>query len=526
MNSDSMNSAPYSNKKSANWAIFIASIAACILFAHISNKIDFHPDEAIYFDGIAVSLNNDTGLFYNLVYSALSRSFDGVWGARLASALMGGCSLYFVLRLLKANTSKQAILITSFAFCCSYQAIFVFDRVRPEAAWWALTCGLALALQRLDRTGSVFGQEFWLTALLLMLLPMNHRLSWFPAVFAIGYILLFLSPKLKAKGTSILLISPVSGVLLNIALRALWLGQPISSAFRIATTSAGGLHQGLRDFAKNVFHLAPKYLNDIAQNENIYHKYLHITRFWATHEYIQNSLWASMIALPFMGQTWRERYVFSFPIFVFLCFFGSGYYNPTYAAGFSLACVMIACYVLLNKSGARKHIGLVLCGISILNGISFLSTRVLNHGDATYYSQLSHIVDLIKSDPSIQSVSIPERFQIAATSLKERRFVNYKSVDIRNVDFFVYDNYDSLMYGFVPDFDKRTAELKQLAGGMCLLEKSALPVYLNDSLYPTQADEMGGSLSKASSWFFRNSATYTLYIFKRCHQSMETSSPH
>ena len=82
-----------------------------------------------------------------------------------------------------------------------------------------------------------------------------------------------------------------------------------------------------------------------------------------------------------------------------------------------------------------------------------------------------------------------------------------------DVDVLVTDSYDSLMYGFVPDFEAKKKALAQLAGKMCLAERIEAPVYQEDTLF-------GGSISKTlqipGSWFFRNSAAYALSIYRKC----------
>lgn len=495
------------------WFAISSSIFAFLFFCYLSNRIDFHPDEAVYYDAIGVNLNNDAGLFYHIIYSSFLDLYNGVAGARFASSFLGAFSLFCLIRVFSRYFgTKRALLFLVLTFLISYQAVFVFDRVRPEAAWWALSCWLILILAK----NYLKNSDLFITAFCLMLLPMNHRLSWFPSFFAIGYLFLFVRPQIGNKKFLLVSSSFVLGVLLNIALRAVWLKKPIISAFHQALHGVSSDRQDIKSFFRLVFYDAPFFLNDTALNSNFYKIVLHRDAYWASHSFVQNTLLITMFFLPFMGRNGKERYLFSFPLFAFIGFFASGYYNPTYAAGFSLVCVLICCFIYHNHSGALKYFALIISAISIFNGLSFISTRILNHGSATYFSEELKIEALIKNNPKIKNIALPERFQVATMPFGVHRIINYKSVNSGDIDLMVVDNYDQLMYGFVPDFENRKLELSHLMSNMCLLEKNVLPVYLKDSLLPVNNDSFSGKLSPVGSWFFRNSVTYTMYVFKKC----------
>lgn len=492
-------------------------LIAFLYLASLSRYIDFHPDEAIYFDGIPVNISNDSGILYHAFYGLALKLHAGAQGARLASAWLGGVSLALLLLFFtKFTRSPLEWLLIATAWLLSYQAIFVFDRVRPEALWWTLTAALPLALHR--KTWNTWALAA--AATLLFLLPLNHRLSWFPAVFALGYLFLFVRPQVGFRAFLLFPAAFVLGIVFNIAIRAWLVDRPIAEAFAVAGHSVGaGARLGLKAFVRLVFHDAPLSLDDSAANQNLWRAARRHDIYWANHAYVQNALWALMIVLPLLGRTWRERYTLAMPLAAFAGFFASGYYNPTYAPGLSMVCVLLCLWLVLTRQGLVRYLAALFVGLSIVNGGSFLVTRVLNHGPATYFAQETALEDLLSQSPGVRSVALPERYQIAASGLPVQRHVNYKSVNISDVDVLVLDNHDLLMYGFVPDFEKRKAELRALSASMCLVGRYQQPVYLQDSAFPLKDDGWGGMFSSVGSWFFRNSVTSTLSVYKRCAAS-------
>ncbi len=489
-------------------------LIAFLYLGFLSQYIDFHPDEAIYFDGIPVNISNDSGILYHAFYGLALKLHHGVQSARLASAWLGGLSLALLTLLFtKVSRSPLHLLLIAAAWLLSYQTIFVFDRVRPEALWWTVTAALPLALHRKTWNASALA----LVAALLFALPLNHRLSWFPAVFALGYLFLFVRPQVGFRTFILFPAAFLLGIAFNIAIRAWLIDRPIADAFAVAGHSvSAAARPGLKAFIHLVFHAAPVSLDDSAANQNLFRMARRHDIYWANHAYVQNALWALMVVLPLVGRTWRERYTLAMPLAAFAGFFASGYYNPTYAPGLSMLCVLLCLWLVITRQGLLRYLALAFVGLSIVNGASFLATRVLNHGPATYFAQEVEIQNMLASTPGVRSVALPERYQIAARNLPIQRHVNYKSVNITDVDMLVLDNYDLLMYGFVPDFEKRKAELRALATSMCLTSKHQQPVYLWDSAFPLQDDGWGGVFSTPGSWFFRNSVTSTVSVYKRC----------
>jgi hypothetical protein len=435
----------------------------------------------------------------------------------MGSDWLGGLSLTLLLLFFtKYCRSPLQLLLIAATWLLSYQTIFVFDRVRPEALWWTLTAAMPLLMHRKRWNTTAVAT----VAALLFLLPLNHRLSWFPAVFALGYLFLFVRPQVGWRTFMVFPAAFVLGIAFNIAIRVWLLDRPIADGFAVAGHSVSvSARLGLRDFIRLVFHEAPIALDDAAANQNLFRMVRRHDNHWASHAYIQNALWALMVVLPLVGRTWRERYTLAMPLAAFAGFFASGYYNPTYAPGVSMLCVVLSLWLVVTRQGLVRYMALAFVGLSILVGMSFLGTRVLNHGPATYFAQEAELAYMLRSMPGLKSVALPERYQIAASGLPVQRLVTYKSVDIADVDVLVLDNYDLLMYGFVPDFDKRKAELRALANTMCLVAKQQKPVYENDSAFSLQDDGWGGTFSTPGSWFFRNSVTSSLYVYKRCPAS-------
>lgn len=118
--------------------VWLLGVVLALFYGYLSLHIDFHPDEAIYFDAIPLSVRNDAGAFYSAFYLLVTHWFAGPEGARLASAILGGATFLVLARIigLFRPLSASSIIVLFAVFALSYQAIFVFVRVRPEAAWW------------------------------------------------------------------------------------------------------------------------------------------------------------------------------------------------------------------------------------------------------------------------------------------------------------------------------------------------------------------------------------------------------
>jgi len=504
-----------------NKTIFLSVLLTIIgsaVFIFLANYIDFHPDESIYYDAIPISLRKDVGLFYSLYYTFFVDYLGGVRGARVASALLGGGSLFFILLSIRFIGGGIFWLgFTALAFILSYQSIFIFDRVRPEAAWWFLSTVMIYGLLAIEVKSS------WFNAIIVMLvaitLPMNHQVSWFACLYSVGYILAFSRLKIGVIKSLVLVSSIALGVILNIIIRADILSiDPMPALATLLAGTGGGASQSIVDYFHLVFVGSPLFLNDTAVYPNLFGLIGFESR-WATHAYIQTLFWLLMFALPFVAKSWRVRYAISFPLFAFILFYITGYYNPTYSAGFSLFSLLVAIFLAVNSSFRVKTIVILIGLFSILNGISFITTRILNHGEASFYIVEQKLKDILNERPTLQKVAVPERFLSLSRNKKFTRYSDFKDRLPKDLDLLVYDDYDYQMYGFVPNFSEVSEELIERAKSMCLLTQMKYPVYIGDKLFPAQKqNEPYASDSKAGSWFFRNSVNYTIYVFEACRK--------
>lgn len=493
--------------------ISLLSLLAFFVLAFASTYIDFHADEAIYYDAIVMNLRNDSGLFYILFYSFIGKIFYGVEGARIASSLLGGLTLFMILntfKLLGINQIKNYFIISA-VFLISYQAFFLFDRVRPEASWWFITSALFYALIRFSQNKTTFNTI--LLSIFIVLLPMNHRLTWFICIFLIGYIVLFLIREVGWKKSLLFFTLIFVGMFLNIYIRALSLDMPLIDAIKISFSGTDmGEGSSLKDFLNNVLFGAPYFLNDKAANLNFY-EYIFGVRNWTSHNFIQNSYLFLIIILPFLARSFKSFYIFSLPLGAFIGFYLSGYFNPTYVPGFTLVILMYLIYLSSVIHNKFKYVVYLLIAISIINGVSFLSTRVFSHSEASYYSSLETIEKIVFENPNAKTIAIPERFTPALRDIKIKKYVTFKDDIPENIDLLIIDDYDYLMYVFVPEHNSRLNALNKLSENMCLVDKKNLPIYFNDYIFPEIKDE---NTVRMGSWFFRNSSTYNLSIYKRC----------
>ncbi len=494
--------------------LWLLGLLTILLLWAFSGHIDLHPDEAIYFDAIPNSTRNDSGLFYSCFYSLFTHYVWGPAGARLASCVLGGATFVitaYIFRSIKAQGLID-LLILWLLYTISYQAIFVFDRVRPEAAWWFCSTLLLWAIMNVQVSRSKLGEGLMILAGLL--LPMNHRLSWFPCAFFVGYALLFLRKDLGWRYAFNLCFALLAGALLNIAVRAWWADLSILGTFSGALSSPVATPQPLRDFIHLVFVGSPQFLNDTAQNNNSYDWFISGKPVLLSHHFVQNLFWLAMLVLPFLGKTWRQRYLFSFPLFAFFAFWRSGYYNPTYGAGFSLCCVLMLLAACAYMKPPQRWLLKSVLAVSIFNGISYIATRVENHQEANYFSSVAHLHAFVSAQPSLKKIVLPERFTPAIAGLSVSRFVTFKDDFPDDIDVLIIDDYDKLMYTFVPDFDKKKADLERAEKKMCLKETITLPVYQGDTLRTELQVDKQAILT--GSWFFRNSVRYRLNIYLKC----------
>lgn len=498
------------DKKSNAVVALVALILFCI-FCYASLHIDFHPDEAIYFDGIAVSTRKDTGIFYSLVYMAGQLIYPGPDGARFTSAMFGAGTYFFVMKtilLTVGGNRTKAFLLGTLVFICSYQAFFVFVRVRPEAAWWFCS---AMAVYGLARLRVSFDRiSLSLVIVAVVILPMNHRLSWFACMFIGIYIVLYVFRDNGVKTVATLLVAMASGVFLNAAIPAVILDLPVFQTVvdNFKNASPNIVRYGALQFFEYVFGGAPDFLNDFARNPNLY-QMVGLSFARANHSVVQIVPWLLSPILLIFARSWRQFFLFLIPILFYLLFWKLNYFNPTYSAGISLLVVCLCMYLCLDLMGRAlgRFFSAFILILSFVNGMSFLTTRVFNHGEATYFGIEQEIRRYIAS-AGFKTVAIPERYLSISQNLVQRPIVTFKQTLISDLQLLVLDEGDVEMYKFVPDYHQRIEEIEALKRSMCLKRVIKGTVYDGDDLF--EPSRLNGS------WFFRNSVSTNISIYERC----------
>lgn len=139
--------------------------------------------------------------------------------------------------------------------------------------------------------------------------------------------------------------------------------------------------------------------------------------------------------------------------------------------------------------------------------MSFLATRVFNHGEATYFGIEQEIRRYIAS-AGFTTVAIPERYLSISQNLVQRPIVTFKQTLISDLQLLVLDEGDVEMYKFVPDYHQRIEEIEALKRSMCLKRVIKGTVYDGDDLF--EPSRLNGS------WFFRNSVSTNISIYERC----------
>lgn len=499
---------------------FWAYLACSILLYLAVWRIDFHPDEAIYLAGVPFNLGNDTGLFYHIPYLLFSDGNPTPETGRLVSLGFGICVILAISNCFRAwfpLHQRWIGAVAALTITISYQAFFLFLRVRPEISWVALSAVAIFLLTKLEITGKPIYRYGFLLALLL--LPMNHRLSWFSCAFLGGYLVLFDTKKLGIRYIVYAGSAVVLGAFLNVIIRAKIVGANVLTAFGVFIHSpSADVKPSFLAFTKLVFYGSALALNDTAVNSNWFNWISKLPNNpWLSHYLIQNTLWMVMFILPFMGASWRSRYTLTFPLFAYIAFFVSGYFNPTYSVIFTLYCVVGALYLAFERQDWCRYIAVCIVAISFINGLSFLSTRVFNHQQATFFQVEPALRNFVKQLPPNTSLAYPERFTSIAKDYKGKKYVLFKDTLPDNLNYMILDDFDFSMYQFVDDYKSKARAIKHKLHTMCELKDYHLPVYQGDQLLP-QDREMKDTVeeSRTGSWFFRNSATYTLKVMGKC----------
>lgn len=504
---------------------------ALFYFIFLSSYIDIHPDESIYFNAIPVDSRKDTGLFYNAIYQIFTYfSFTNeVLQARFASVFLGSIFLLFtLLSAYQLKLDKYKIFIIYIVILFSYQSIFLFERIRPEISWWCLASVFVYLVILLEKYKS--NKYFIFLLIISFLLPMNHQLSLIFCIFACGYIVLFLRIQIGITKTLLIILFFLFGIFFNFFVSGLMTtGFSLGHILNSFNSSSNGPSQSISKFFSLVFFESPLFLNDFAYNKNFYELIFGFDKKWLSHAFIQNLFWLLMFLTPFLLKGLKQKYILSFPLYCFIFFYFSGYYNPTYSAAFSIISLLLFFIAIVEKNKYVYFIAYVILIVSIFNGLSFLSTRILSHGKTNYFEVeefLSNYLD--KNNQHIFKASIPERFLPLKKNRDHQFYINFKNDLPTDLDVLIYDDYDFLMYKFVPDYEGKLSQIKNISMQMCLDKKLTLPVYKNDNLFPWyEHNQYMKNFSNENiipidsnlingSWFYRNSSLSTIYVYSKC----------
>ncbi|WDI43810.1 hypothetical protein [Bremerella sp. P1] len=497
--------------------ILVTGLGAALL-AFASPRIDFHADEAIYMSAVPVSTQRDSGLVFHLAYLAGSLGAPTPLAARCTS-LAFGCLLIFSVtrtlqRLLPDRSAILAILVP-LSIVISYQGVFTILRVRPEISWLAMSSLACWCLAELRVKKTRTFQALLLLALLA--LPMNHLLSLFPCFFLVIYLTAFGRNYLGNRFTVLSLGMLGAGYLLNQVLRAWWIGATIQ-----LLPNVGGASQprpSIGSFLGHVYWHTPLALADRAATSSLWDYLIPVENpAMVSHCMIATLIWAIVLPLPLLMRSWESRFVTSIPLITLVLFYLSGYFNPTYAPILTLYTIAIYCALALDSKSLRFHkfVAVTILGVTLINGTSFLATRVLNHGPASFYQVEAALREKMATLPEDAVIAIPERFQ-SALGREQQRVVMFKHPLPDQVDLFVLDNYDFEMYRFVPTYEERRNEVLEFLSRHTPSDEFSMPVYRNEKL--DNATENNVAIKTAlGSWFFRNSMTYTVSIIGQHEQ--------
>lgn len=504
-----------------------ATLIACSFLALTVPRIDFHADEAIYLQGIPISTSNDSGLLYHFAYSFGTFETPTPMAARFASLVFGAILIFATTRAVQGVVPKHAAIVgilNPMLITLSYQGVFTIVRVRPEISWCAITSIAIWSLVELRQRNTVtFRIVLWAA---LLLLPMNHMLSFFPCFLLAAYIVLFMRTKIGWAGVVVSIACMGVGVLLNSAIRS-FLAHGHVQLIPQLFGGAPGQSVTLLDFLKNVFWASPSFLKDSAATSSLWNALLWTDNAaWLSHCFVATALWATALALPLFARSLEQLFVVSVPLFVLALFFLSGYFNPTYAPILSIYVVAIWLYQFKNQRSLnfRKFATGALLGLSLLNGLSFLSTRILNHGPASFFAVEAELRKQVASLPPGSVVAIAERFRSVVQDFEGQVQVLFKDPLSPETDYVALDSYDFEMYRFVPDYEQREREIQAFLAQSSALSEHLVTVYENESLH-AEAVEQAKVKALQSSWFFRNSTAYKVSLLEHDASYLRTARP-
>ncbi len=499
----------------SSWGPLVAaSVVALLILVFAVLRIDFHADEAIYFSGIPVSQSNDSGLVFHWCYGLLGLADPSPITARWTSLVLGLVLIAASTRIVHlsvADNRRWIVALTPIAIACSYQGVFTLLRVRPEISWLTVASVAACSLCELEQRRSRVWQLVLILALLL--LPMNHMLSYFACAFIGGYILLFGMrtlglPLCMAAGAAM-----AGGVLLNRGVR-MWITTGDWSWLPPLGQAPGGTRAPISEFLNNVFWASPKFLADASTTPSWWrYMGIKIAGNDGIHCFVATTLWAVALIAPILFSDWKRRYVAAVPAFALTAFYATGYFNPTYAPILGIYGVLL---FLVASGTQRSHrsvrlVSNIAIAISLINGGSFLTTRVFNHGTATLFKTEAALRESLDAMPTGCVYAVSERLQSVVPKHARSKTILFKEAIPSDADVIIVDHYDFEMYRFVHDYPVRRLELENAIHQMNQISSFSRSVYKRENLFDRVRNNQSIACEQGS-WFFRNSVNYRISL--------------
>lgn len=408
----------------------------------ISNKIDFHPDEAIYFNFIPINIRSDNGLSYNLFYSLFLFVYPETIAARWASCVLGAISWtsFFLIMMNFFPNREKVTFIVSYLCALSVPSLFVFVRVRPEAMWICMTFVIVKLLLDWEKNRDnqfVFGGLIFL----LSFLPCNHKLSLFPLLFILLYLFLKLFDKRYWAFYGILFLAPFIGlVFFHFIARALLTEASVLEVFSQFLNSAKQ-EFGPLDLINGYF-LGLSWIGDKFGTQS----WMSLIGLKYSHFEAIGFLWLLSSLLIFGARNKVELGILCFPAFSFVVMILASYVNVTYIFTFTIFALAGSVYLALKTQiNLAKTIGLSIALLFFCISLSFLNTRILSHGEANFWTIERGIISEIEQK-KYNSVAVPERYSTIKRFVKSQVFNLHKS-NPSNVDAMYFDSLDFCLYG-------------------------------------------------------------------------------
>lgn len=149
--------------------------------------------------------------------------------------------------------------------------------------------------------------------------------------------------------------------------------------------------------------------------------------------------------------------------------------------------------------------------ITLLNGASFLTTRIFRHGPATYFAVEERLREEVSKYPPGSKIAVAERFQPAVDAAKYERYILFKDSLPEDLDCVLLDNYDFEMYRFIPVYDELREQIDRYADNYEIADTVRTSTYYDEPVFEeAKADHPDKTVQGA--WFFRHSITFRVSV--------------